>query len=52
MKNDTSGGQAGSLGLGFWTTLIRAVFVIMLGLAMILSPDKSHTTLYKFMGMF
>lgn len=52
MNNDASGGHVGGLGLGFWTTLIRAVFVIMLGLAMILSPDKTHTTLYNFMGMF
>ncbi len=52
MENDVSGDQAERLGLGFWTTLIRAVFVIMLGLAMILTPDKSHVTLYNFMGMF
>lgn len=38
--------------LNFWITLLRGVFAILLGLALILQPEKVRPILVNFMGMF
>ena len=36
----------------FWVTLVRGIFAIVLGLALVFQPDKARTTLVTFMGVF
>jgi uncharacterized membrane protein HdeD (DUF308 family) len=36
----------------FWITLLRGIFAILLGLALILQPEKVRPILANFMGMF
>ena len=36
----------------FWITLIRGVFAFALGFSLLFIPEKTHDTLYNFMGMF
>lgn len=36
----------------FWVTLARSIFAIVLGLALLIEPDKSRPMLVNFMGMF
>jgi uncharacterized membrane protein HdeD (DUF308 family) len=36
----------------FWITLVRAVLAVVLGLALIVQPDRTRPMLVNFMGMF
>lgn len=36
----------------FWVTLARSVFAAVLGLALLIQPDKTRPMLVNFMGMF
>ena len=36
----------------FWVTIIRAVLATLLGLALLIQPDKARPMLVNFMGMF
>jgi len=36
----------------FWVTLIRAILATLLGLALLIQPDKARPMLVNFMGMF
>lgn len=36
----------------FWVTLVRGIFALVLGLALVLQPDKARPTLVTFMGVF
>ena len=45
-------GQNHSLGILFWITLFRGFLLIILGLSLILIPDKTKSMLFDFMGMF
>jgi uncharacterized membrane protein HdeD (DUF308 family) len=36
----------------FWVTLVRAVLATLLGLALLIQPDKARPMLVNFMGMF
>ena len=36
----------------FWITLIRGLFAILLGLGLIIQPDKTRPTLANFMGIY
>jgi uncharacterized membrane protein HdeD (DUF308 family) len=44
--------QAPSSRVAFWVTLLRSVLAALLGLALILQPDKIRPILVNFMGMF
>jgi uncharacterized membrane protein HdeD (DUF308 family) len=38
--------------IGFWVTLFRGILAVVLGVALILHPDKARPILVNFMGMF
>jgi uncharacterized membrane protein HdeD (DUF308 family) len=47
--------EAGKTGLGqigFWITLLRGIFAISLGLALLVQPDKTRPVLLNFMGFY
>jgi uncharacterized membrane protein HdeD (DUF308 family) len=48
----STGESVWSLPIAFWVTLARAILAIVLGLALILHPDKARPMLVNFMGMF
>jgi uncharacterized membrane protein HdeD (DUF308 family) len=47
-KNDQRSGP----GIGFWISLLRGFFAIMLGLILIFNPEKTQVMLVNFMGIF
>jgi uncharacterized membrane protein HdeD (DUF308 family) len=44
--------RAGSSQVGFWITLVRGIFAISLGLALLVQPDKTRPMLVNFMGFY
>ena len=38
--------------IGFWISLLRGFFAIMLGLILIFNPEKTRVMLFNFMGFF
>ena len=42
----------GGRGVGFWITVIRGILLIVLGLSLLLIPEKTHKMLFNAMGLF
>ena len=52
MAQDTNIEQKPKLNLIFWITLIRGFLVIILGLSLLFTPEKTKAMLFNFMGFF
>jgi uncharacterized membrane protein HdeD (DUF308 family) len=55
MANDTTNtnrDEKPKLNLNFWITLIRGFLVIILGLSLLFTPEKTKAMLFNFMGFF
>jgi len=50
--NEAPSGSSRRAGVPFWVTIVRAVLATLLGLALIIQPDKARPMLVNFMGMF
>ena len=45
-------GRSRRANVPFWVTIVRAILATLLGLALIIQPDKARPMLVNFMGMF
>jgi uncharacterized membrane protein HdeD (DUF308 family) len=52
ITDDISSEGKSKHGFAFWITLIRGLLALTLGFALLFIPEKTHSMLYNFMGMF
>jgi uncharacterized membrane protein HdeD (DUF308 family) len=52
MSSETAKNLAVPRDVKFWVTLIRGILALVLGIALIVQPDKARPFLVNFMGMF
>lgn len=52
MSDDAAKKPSWSRDIKFWATLIRGILALILGLGLIIQPDKARPFLVNFMGMF
>jgi len=52
MSQDTNTEKKPKLNLIFWITLIRGFLVVILGLSLLFTPEKTKAMLFNFMGFF
>jgi uncharacterized membrane protein HdeD (DUF308 family) len=50
--NEAPSSRSRRAGIPFWVTILRAILATLLGLALIIQPDKARPMLVNFMGMF
>jgi len=52
MDDGIKKGNGSSRSIGFWIALLRGFFAIILGLILIINPEKTRVMLFNFMGLF
>jgi uncharacterized membrane protein HdeD (DUF308 family) len=52
MAQDTNHEKKPKLNLIFWITLVRGFLVLILGLSLLFTPEKTKAMLFNFMGFF
>ena len=52
MSEETKNDEKPKLNLVFWITLVRGFLVIVLGISLIFTPEKTKAMLFNFMGFF
>ena len=50
--SETPSGRSRRAAVPFWVTIIRAALATLLGLALLIQPDKARPMLVNFIGMF